>query len=85
MATDSGASGPPLQKVDTSASFSDYGYPHGHLGHLDEAQAEALEEFRKLAEAEGLYKPGPPPSHDDEALLYAETQPPGTFPPLLRA
>ncbi|KAL2106936.1 hypothetical protein VUR80DRAFT_5935 [Thermomyces stellatus] len=69
MATDSGASGPPLQKTETTASFPDYGYPQGHLGHLDETQAEKLEEFRKLVETEGLYKPGPPPSHDDEALL----------------
>lgn len=72
MATDSGASGPPLSKVETAASAAeaDYGYPHGHLGHLDEAQTAALDEFRKLVEAEGLYTPGPPPSHEDEALLY---------------
>lgn len=75
MATDSGASGPPLQKTETTASFPDYGYPQGHLGHLDETQAEKLEEFRKLVETEGLYKPGPPPSHDDEALLYAQGLP----------
>lgn len=76
MATDSGASGPPLTKTETAASaVEDYGYPHGHLGHLDEAQIAALEAFRKLVEAEGLYTPGPPPSHEDEALLYACSPP----------
>lgn len=72
--TDSGAS-EPIQRVST-AEAADYGYPHGHLGHLDAAQAEKLEEFRKLVAAEGLYKAGPPPSHEDEALLYVPPVPP---------
>ena len=50
---------------------AEHSYPHGHLGHLDEAQTTALAEFRKLAKDEGLYTPGPPPSHEDEDLLYA--------------
>ena len=66
--TDSGAS-ESIQRAST-AEAADQGYPHGHLGHLDAAQAEQLEEFRKLVAEAGLYKAGPPPSHEDEALLY---------------
>lgn len=69
MATDSGASEPPLHKVQ-SLLDSDYGYPHGHLGYLAEHETEALDAFKKLAEEEELYKPGTPPSHDDTVLLY---------------
>ncbi|KEZ40503.1 hypothetical protein SAPIO_CDS8399 [Scedosporium apiospermum] len=68
MATDSGASEPPLHKVQ-SVLDSDYGYPHGHLGYLAEHETEALDAFKKLAEEEELYKPGTPPSHDDTVLL----------------
>ena len=72
--TDSGAS-EPIQRVNT-AEAADQGYPHGHLGHLDAAQAEKLEEFRKLVAEAGLYKAGPPPSHEDEALLYVHSRDP---------
>lgn len=65
---DSGAS-EPAQTVGID-EVVDQGYPHGHLGHLDAVQAEKLEEFKELVAAEGLYKAGPPPSHEDEALLY---------------
>ena len=67
MATDSGASGAPLEKLETT---TDYSYPHGHLTHLSASQVELLEEFRKLVRDEGLYTPGPPASHEDEVLLY---------------
>lgn len=49
-------------------------YPAAHLGHLNPAQAEALEAFRKLCLEGGYYKPagtdGPYASHDDETLLF---------------
>lgn len=69
MATTSGASEPALQKVQSSAPDGDHGYPNGHLGHLNEQETEALDAFKKLAEEEGLYKPGSPASHDDTVLL----------------
>lgn len=47
----------------------DIGYPHGHIGHLTESEEQALKDFKVLLEEKGLYKPGPPPSHDDPTLL----------------
>lgn len=44
-------------------------YPNGHLGALDEHQQQALEEFKAFLTEKGDYKPGPPPSHDDQTLL----------------
>lgn len=45
----------------------------GHLNHLTEDQEKKLEEFKKLCEKEGYYKPeidGQRPSHDDATMLY---------------
>lgn len=45
----------------------------GHLNHLTEDQEKKLEEFKKLCEKEGYYKPetdGQKPSHDDATMLY---------------
>jgi hypothetical protein len=53
-----------------SAATSDYGYPNGHYGHLDEAQEEAFRNFKAYLQEKGDYRPGPPPSHDDPTLLY---------------
>ncbi|KAG2414477.1 hypothetical protein HFD88_003668 [Aspergillus terreus] len=44
----------------------------GHLNHLTEDQEKKLEEFKKLCEKEGYYKPeidGQRPSHDDATML----------------
>lgn len=45
------------------------GYPHGHLGHLSESEETALRNFKAFVEEKGLYRPGPPPSHEDHVLL----------------
>lgn len=47
----------------------EYGYPLGHLGHLTEEEQTALDNFKVYLANENLYKPGPPPSHDDILLL----------------
>ncbi|KAK7743280.1 hypothetical protein SLS53_004365 [Cytospora paraplurivora] len=47
----------------------EYGYPAGHLGHLTEQEAETFEKFKAHLQEQGLYTPGPPPSHDDPTLL----------------
>ena len=47
----------------------EYGYPCGHLGHLTADEEEAFEEFKTTLQEQDLYKPGPPPSHDDPTLL----------------
>ncbi|CAJ2501854.1 Uu.00g047070.m01.CDS01 [Anthostomella pinea] len=52
-----------------SAGAVENGYPKGHLGHLTESETQALVDFKVLLEKKGLYKPGPPPSHDDPTLL----------------
>ncbi|KAL6697221.1 CRAL-TRIO domain-containing protein [Trichoderma pleuroticola] len=44
-------------------------FPHGHLGHLNPHQEEALERFKALLQERGLWRPGPPASHDDQTLL----------------
>ncbi|KAK4033563.1 CRAL-TRIO domain-containing protein [Parachaetomium inaequale] len=53
----------------TSVGSHDVGYPHGHLGHLTEEEDKQLRLFKDFLEEKGLYKPGPPPSHDDQTLL----------------
>lgn len=48
-------------------------YPSQHVGFLEAKQATALEEFKRLAESKGYYRPAQgekPASHDDETLLY---------------
>lgn len=50
----------------------EYGYPHGHLGHLNPDEEAAFAAFKAhVASPEGgsLYRPGPPASHDDATLL----------------
>ncbi|KAI1496936.1 CRAL-TRIO domain-containing protein [Biscogniauxia marginata] len=52
-----------------SAGAVQHGYPLGHLGHLTEHEAQAFDDFKAFLAEKGLYKPGPPPSHDDPTLL----------------
>ncbi|KAL2196952.1 CRAL-TRIO domain-containing protein [Corynascus similis CBS 632.67] len=58
----------PAEKV-LSVGGHDVGYPHGHLGHLTEEEENRLRLFKDFLEEKGLYKPGPPASHDDQTLL----------------
>lgn len=55
--------------IANTTSSSQLGYPHGHLGHLNEFEEDSLRRFRDLLEERGLYKRGPPASHDDATLL----------------
>lgn len=78
MATDATTNGTagsagPVQPVPSNMSTPDIGYPHGHLGHLDDHQQSQFTAFKELLTERGLYKPGPPPSHDDPLLLYVYT------------
>lgn len=69
MTTDTAASDPAAKVKSHTSTVSDVGYPHGHLGHLNEHEETQLAAFRTLLEEKGLYKPGPPASHDDPTLL----------------
>ncbi|TFB03854.1 hypothetical protein CCMA1212_003609 [Trichoderma ghanense] len=61
----------PAGRVQSSSSASQQAgmFPNGHLGHLSAAQEEALERFRAALLDKKLWRPGPPPSHDDQTLL----------------
>jgi hypothetical protein len=61
--------GPAAMPVTPIKSASDISYPNGHLGHLNSQQEQAFERFKSVLADRGLYKPGPPPSHDDPLLL----------------
>ena len=56
-----------------SVGGHDIGYPHGHLGHLNAEEEEALERFKKLLQEKGLYTPSVEgqnkASHNDQTLL----------------
>ncbi|GKT45181.1 secondary metabolism regulator LAE1 [Colletotrichum spaethianum] len=69
MTTESAASDPATRVKSHASTVSDVGYPHGHLGHLSEHEEAQLAAFKTLLEEKGLYKPGPPASHDDPTLL----------------
>ena len=50
----------------------EYGYPQGHLGHLNEQEEAALKNFKVLCATKGLYTPAKgdqPSSHEDATLL----------------
>ncbi|KAB5545919.1 CRAL-TRIO domain-containing protein [Coniochaeta sp. 2T2.1] len=59
----------PAQKVTSTGTAHEIGYPNGHLNHLNEEEQEAFQNFKTLVQERGLYKPGPPPSHDDQTLI----------------
>ncbi|KAK0620085.1 CRAL-TRIO domain-containing protein [Immersiella caudata] len=77
MSGTSAAALEPVQKVKSAASGApsisvaghEIGYPHGHLGHLSDAEEESLRGFKEYLQEKGLYQAGPPPSHDDQTLL----------------
>ena len=59
-------------KASTLQKQGEFGYPSGHLGHLDASQESALVAFKELCAKHGLYTPakdGKPPTHDDSVLL----------------
>lgn len=63
----SSATAAPATKVQSATT--EYGYPHGHLGHLTADEETAFAHFKTYLAERGLYQPGPPPSHDDTVLL----------------
>jgi hypothetical protein len=63
----------PVHKVKSTASTaSEYGYPHGHLGHLSNHEEEQFRAFKALIQEKGLYRPE---SHQDQVLLYVLLSP----------
>ncbi|KEY69956.1 hypothetical protein S7711_06488, partial [Stachybotrys chartarum IBT 7711] len=68
----SDATAAPAERLHSSTESSvrsDAVYPHGHLGYLNDAQAAAFERFKALLEERGVWRRGPPASHDDPLLL----------------
>ncbi|KAI5464941.1 CRAL-TRIO domain-containing protein [Mariannaea sp. PMI_226] len=64
------ATAAPASRVrSTASSMTDRGYPHGHLGHLTEHEEEAFHQFKQVLDERGVWKQGPPASHDDQTLL----------------
>ncbi|KAK0667831.1 putative SEC14 cytosolic factor [Cercophora samala] len=68
--------GSPVEQVASSVSTGgggdEFGYPHGHLGHLTPEQEKALGEFKIFLGDKGLYKraqAGGKASHEDWTLL----------------
>ncbi|TPX08515.1 uncharacterized protein E0L32_010002 [Thyridium curvatum] len=53
----------------SGGDLPEIGYPRGHIGHLSEDEEKAFAEFKAYIAEQGVYKPGPPPSHDDPTLL----------------
>lgn len=52
-------------------------YPAGHLSHLTDNQQEKLDAFKQICKEQNYYTPaagGKAASHDDETLLYADTE-----------
>lgn len=52
-----------------------FSFPQGHLGHLSDVEANALDEFRKLCTENNLYsgtKKYDFGSHDDTTLLFVK-------------
>ncbi|ERS97512.1 hypothetical protein HMPREF1624_05681 [Sporothrix schenckii ATCC 58251] len=60
------------KQQNAAAAAVEYGYPHGHLGYLSEAEAAAFAEFKAYLAEQGAYTPRAdtaPASHDDPTLL----------------
>ncbi|KAL7934410.1 CRAL-TRIO domain-containing protein [Trichoderma chlorosporum] len=71
MTTDYEGSAPAGRVLSSGSTTSQNAgmFPHGHLGHLSAPQEEALERFKAVLQEKGLWRPGPPASHDDQTLL----------------
>ncbi|KAL7910444.1 CRAL-TRIO domain-containing protein [Trichoderma velutinum] len=71
MTTDYEGSAPAGRVMSSGSTASQQAgmFPHGHLGHLTAPQEEALERFKVVLQEKGLWRPGPPASHDDQTLL----------------
>jgi hypothetical protein len=54
--SDLAATAPAERVTSTTSVASDYGYPHGHLGHLSEHEETAFHEFKALVKEKGLWK-----------------------------
>jgi hypothetical protein len=64
----SGTSAAATRVKSSTSTTSQYGYPHGHLGHLSEYESEALSKFKEILEERGAWT-RQPASHDDQTLL----------------
>lgn len=64
-----GAAATRIKSAASTTSQYGHGYPHGHLGFLSADEQDALAAFREVLEERGLYRRGPPASHDDQTLL----------------
>ncbi|KAM0261516.1 hypothetical protein ACHAQJ_002199 [Trichoderma viride] len=70
MTTDFEGSAPAGRVLSSGSTITQAGiFPNGHLGHLSASQEEALERFKVVLAEKGLWRAGPPPSHDDQTLL----------------
>ncbi|KAJ6444978.1 phosphatidylinositol transporter [Purpureocillium lavendulum] len=65
----SGTAGPATRVKSSASTVSQLKYPRGHLGYLSPHEEDALHKFKEVLEERGVYKPGPPASHDDPTLL----------------
>ncbi|VBB84776.1 Putative SEC14 cytosolic factor [Podospora comata] len=66
--------GSPVEQVPSATATTggdEFGYPHGHFGHLTAEQEKALQDFKIFLGEKGLYThaPGEKPSHEDWTLL----------------
>lgn len=64
----------PVHRVISAAEV--YSFPQGHLGHLSDVEAHALDEFRTLCTEKNLYtgtKKYDFGSHDDTTLLFVKS------------
>ncbi|KJZ72261.1 hypothetical protein HIM_08302 [Hirsutella minnesotensis 3608] len=68
-ASASGASDRATRVKSSASTTSQLGYPHGHLGQLSPQETEKLDRFKTVLGERGLWKSGPPASHDDQTLL----------------
>ena len=64
----------PVHRVQSAVEV--YGYPQGHLGHMNEEEERALNEFKALLTEKGIYAPQSESdeygTHDDATLLYVQ-------------
>lgn len=73
MSSDTAGTAPATPVKSAGSMAGGHSYPRGHLGYLTESAEEAFRQFKVVLEERGLYKPGPPPSHDDPLLLYGSS------------